>query len=108
MSYDDWPDSTMENRRAAVRKTIRLATFDELKKLGEERFAVVTDPWCERYNNFLKEHAGGKIYRAEVPDGAVIVYCRDTEQGVWFLPGSGAGIIQPKGLEVLKQIVDTL
>jgi hypothetical protein len=109
MSYDDdWPDNTMENRRVVVRKTIRPATLDELKQLGEKRFAVATDPWCEKYNEFLKQNPSAKFYRAETPEGAEIVYCRDVEKGVWFLPGKGMGIIQPRGLQMLAEIVDAL
>jgi hypothetical protein len=109
MSYDDdWPDNTMENRRLMVRKTIRPVTLDELKQLGEKRFPVVTDPWCVRFNDFLANNASAKFYRAEIPEGAEIIYCRETEQGVWFLPGTGMGIIQPKGLAMLKEIVDAL
>jgi hypothetical protein len=109
MSYDnDWPDNTMENRRMAVRKTIRPATLEELRELGEKRFPLATDPWCERYNEFLKQQASAKFYRAETPEGAEIVYCKDTGQGIWFLPGRGMGIIQPRGLQLLAEIVDAL
>lgn len=109
MSYDDdWPDQTQENRRTMIRKTIRPATLEELKKLGEQRFPVVTDPWCERYNEFLKTHPTAKFYRAEIPEGAEIIYCRDADQGLWFLPGKGMGVIQPKGLQMLAEIVDAL
>ena len=109
MSYDeDWPDNTMENRRLMVRKTIRPVTLDELKQLAVNRFPVVTDPGCVRFNDFLAKNASAKFYRAEISGGAEIIYCRDTEQGVWFLPGTGMGIIQPKGLAMLKEIVDAL
>lgn len=109
MNYDDdWPESAMENRRAMVRKTIRPATLDELKELGAKNFPVVTDPWCERFNAFLAQHPAGKFHLAEAPGGAVIAYCRDTNQGVWFLTGKGMGIIQPKGLQMLAEIVDAL
>ncbi|HSP42611.1 MAG TPA: hypothetical protein VLO11_07065 [Luteolibacter sp.] len=108
MSYDDdWPDNTMEDRRAMVRKTIRPATASELKQLGEKLFPVVTDPWAERFNAFLNEHANDKFHLAEVP-GARIAYCRAANSGIWFIPGSGMGIIQPKGLQALAEIVDAL
>jgi len=107
MSYDDWPDNTMEDRRAMVRKTIRPASVSELKQLGEKLFPVVTDPWAERFNAFLTDHANGKFYVAEIP-GARITYCRDAGQGIWFIPGTGMGIIQPKGLQALAEIVDAL
>jgi hypothetical protein len=109
MSYDDdWPDNTMENRRAVVRKTIRPATMEELKQLGAQRFPIATDPWCERFNAFLAEHRNGKFYLAETPEGAEIAYCRDADKAIWFLPGKGMGIVQPKGLQILAEIADAL
>lgn len=109
MSYDDdWPDQTLENRKLMIRKTIRRAEISDLRALGDKYFKVVTDPWCEHYNKFLQEHAAARYYQAETPEGAEIAYCRDTEQGVWFLPDSGMGVIQPRGLGFLKEIVDSL
>jgi hypothetical protein len=108
MSYDDWPDDTMETRRAAIRKTIRPATWQEIAELGEKRFPIVTDPWCVRFQEFLQTHKNATFHRAEAPGGADVVYCREADAGVWFLPGSGMGIIQPKGLKALAEIVDAL
>jgi hypothetical protein len=109
MSYDeDWPDNTMENRRVVVRKTIRPSTFEELKQLGVQRFPIVTDPWFERFNQFLEQHRSGRFYLAKTPEGAEIAYCRDADKGIWFLPGQGMGIVQPKGLKMLAEIVDAL
>jgi hypothetical protein len=107
MNSDDWPDNTIEDRRAMVRKTIRTTTVDELKQLCERLFPVVTDPWAERFNTFLNEHAHDRFYLAEAP-GAHIVYCREAGSGIWFIPGTGVGIIQSKGLQALAEIVDSL
>lgn len=108
MSYDDWPDNTMETRRAAIRKTIRPATLQELRELGEKTFTIATDPWLERYSEFLKQNASMKFYLARTTEGAQIVYCREANKAVWFLPGTGTGIVQPKGLQALAEIVDAL
>jgi hypothetical protein len=108
MSYDDWPDDTMEIRREAVRRTIRPASYDELVELGEKRFPLVTDPWFVRFSEFLQNNKDSKFYRADAPGGAEVIYCREAEKGVWFLPGSGMGIIQSKGLKALAEIVDAL
>lgn len=109
MNYDDdWPDQTLENRRKAISKTIRTATLEELRQLGEKRFPVVTDPWCERFNSFLTNNPGAKFFIAMSPEGAEVIYCRDTCQGVWFLPGKGMGLIQPKGLQLLAELTAKL
>ena len=106
MSYDDdWPDQTWENRRLMIEKTIRRATLAELRQIGEALFPIVTDPWCIRYAEFLNHNVDAKFYRAEVPGHAEIIYCADTGKGVWFLPGKGMGIIQPRGQELLAEIV---
>jgi hypothetical protein len=109
MSYDDdWPDQTWENRRAMVVKTIRPATLGELKKMGEELFPVVSDPWCLRYFEFLNTHPDSRYYHAQIPGHAEIVYCGDSDRGMWFVPGKSMGVIQSKGLEILAQIVAKL
>lgn len=109
MSYDeDWPDDTTETRREAIRKTIKPSTLAELKEVGAKRFPIVTDPWCERYFQFLKNHPDDKFYQATSPEGAEILYCRDAEQGIWFLKDNGMGILQPGGLKILREVVDSL
>jgi hypothetical protein len=109
MSYDDdWPDMTWENRRLMIKNSIRPVTRAELEQLGAQRFPVVTDPWCMRYHEFLSGHPDAKFYRSEIPEQAEVIYCRDPEKGIWFLPSKGMGILQPRGLEMLREIVDTL
>ncbi|MEO5715079.1 MAG: hypothetical protein ABIT37_16490 [Luteolibacter sp.] len=109
MSYDDdWADQTIENRRKAITQTIRPITLAELKKLGEKRFPVVTDPWCERYNQFLATHPDSKYFIAISPEGAEVIYCKDSGNGLWFLPEKGMGLVLPKGLKMLAEITANL
>jgi hypothetical protein len=108
MNYDDWTNDTLEKRREAISSTIRPATMQELEELGVKSFPIVTDPWFDRYQNFLKKHSDLKFYRAQSPEGAEVVYCRESNEGVWFLQGTGMGILQPKGLQMLAEIVDAL
>ncbi len=108
MPHDDWPTDTIELRKAAIRKTIRRVPQAELLALGEERFPIVTDPWCERYFSFVKGHPHSRFYRAEVGATAEVVYCREPSNGMWFMPGFGMGFLRPRGLEALEEIVDSL
>jgi len=108
MPNDEWPQEMMELRKAAIRKTIRRVTRDDLLKLGEERFPVVSDPWCERYFAFVKNHPHARFYRAEIGATAEVVYCRDPSNGMWFMPGFGMGFLRPRGLDALAEIVDSL
>jgi len=107
MSHDDdWPDNTVELRKAAVRETIRPVSIDELKNLGEELFPVVSDPWYERFHSFLKDHAREKFYRAEIGSETKVVYCRDANRGMWFVPGFAMGFMRPRALAAFAEIVD--
>jgi len=109
MSYDDdWPDQTHENRRYMIRKTIHPVTIAELKKLGEKRFPIVTDPWCERFFQFLADHPDSQYFMVTSPEGAEVIYCKDSGKGLWFLPEKGMGIIMPKGLEILAEVTAAL
>lgn len=108
MANDEWPQEMMELRKAALRNSIRRVTKEELLKLGEERFPVVSDPWCERYFSFIKENSGASFYRAEIGATAEVVYCRKPSNGIWFMPGFGMGFLRPRGLEALEEIVDSL
>ena len=39
-------------------------------------------------------------------DGVRVIYCHAKGKGMWFMPGTGMGPMQPKGLAALKQIVE--
>ena len=109
MSYDDdWPDPTWDNRREMVRKTIRPVTYGALKKLGEHLFPIVSDPWCIRYNEFLDAHPDSRYFHARISGDTEIVYCRDQNRGIWFMPGKGLGKIQSKGLGILTELTAKL
>ena len=35
-----------------------------------------------------------------------VIYCQGKDRGLWFIPGSGMGPMQPKGLKNSKEIVE--
>jgi hypothetical protein len=38
-------------------------------------------------------------------DGVNIVYCRDQDKGMWFLPGSGMGPLQATGRKMMSETI---
>jgi hypothetical protein len=92
-------------RRKAFAESIRTISLEELKTLGERLFPLIDNPWRERFFAFITENAGSTFHHATAHDGVQIIYCHDKEKGMWFLPGTGMGPMQPKGLATLKQIV---
>jgi hypothetical protein len=93
-------------RRKAIAASIRTISVEELKALGERLFPFIDDPWQERFFEFISEYSGATFYHAATHDGVELIYCHGKEKGVWFMPGTGMGPMQPKGLTALKQIVE--
>jgi hypothetical protein len=95
-----------EARRKAIAASIRTISTEELKKLGEQLFPLVENPWRETFFTFLTENAGATFHHATTHDGVQVLYCHAKDRGMWFKPGIGMGPMQPKGLGFLKQIVE--
>jgi len=92
-------------RRNAIAKSLRTISTEELKKLGGELFRYADDPWRETFFRFIAENPGATFHHAVASDGVNIVYCRDQDKGLWFLPGSGMWPFQPTGRKIMKEII---
>jgi hypothetical protein len=97
-----------EARRKAIAASIRPISVEELKKLGEELFPFLDHPWREKFFGFIAENSSTVFHHATTHDHIHIIYCHAKSRGLWFLPEGGLGPMQPKGLEILKQIVEGL
>jgi len=95
-----------EARRKAIAVSIRTISVEEIKTLAERLFPFAGDPWRERFLEFLTENVSATFHHAATHDGIQVVYCNAKSKGVWFKPGIGMGPMQPKGLAILKQIVE--
>jgi len=93
-------------RRKAIAASIRTVSPEELKTIGEKIFPFAGDPWREKYFEFLTENAGATFHHATTNDNIQVVYCNAKGKGMWFKEGAGMGPMQPKGLAILKQIVE--
>ena len=107
MEYENLDiENITEARRKAVKQSIHSVDLQELKSLGETLFPTFDNPWREVYFEFLKENSGSTFYRATTSDGYELIYCHAKENGMWFVPGSGMGPLQAKGLKIMKEIVE--
>jgi hypothetical protein len=93
-------------RRKAIAESIRTISAEELKALGEKLFPGVDHPWREKFFAFINENPGATFHHATAHDGVQIIYCHAEDKGMWFLPGTGMGPMQPKGRAILKKIVE--
>jgi hypothetical protein len=94
-----------KDRRKAIAKSIRTINTDELKKIGEEIFHYADDPWRDAFFRFTDENKGSTFHHAITSDGVNIIYCRDKDKGMWFLPGSGMGPLQARGRQIMTEMI---
>ena len=99
-------ESITEERRKSIAKSIRPVSIDEMKKLGAELFKYADDPWREAYYKFINEHPTAEFHHALTSDGVNILYCRDIDKGMWFLPGQGMGPLQERGKQAMKKSIE--
>ena len=95
-----------EDRRKSIAKTIRPITTDELKSLGNEIFKFVDESWREVFFTFIADNPGATFHHAVTSDGVHLIYCRDKDKGMWFLPGQGKGPLQERGRRVMKEAIE--
>ena len=94
-----------KERRKAIAKSVRTISVEELKKIGEEIFPYPDDPWRDAFFRFIAENAGATFHYAVTSDGVHIIYCRDNDKGMWFLPGTGKGPLQARGRKIMTEII---
>jgi hypothetical protein len=100
-------EALTKERRKAIAKSIRTVSTEELKKIGEEIFRYADDPWRDAFFRFIAENPGATFHHAVTSDNVNIVYCRDKDKGMWFLPGSGMGPLQVRGKQVMKEMIES-
>ena len=99
-------DDLSKERRKAIAQSIRPISVEELKKLGDELFRFVDDPWREAFFGFIAENKNAMFHHAVTSDGVHLLYCRDGNKGIWFLPGSGKGPLMERGLRAMKEAIE--
>jgi hypothetical protein len=95
-----------EERRNSLARTVRPISGPELKALGDELFKHIDDPWRDAYLEFIDSNPGASFYHATTSDGVHLLYCRDRDRGIWFLPGQGKGPLQESGRRTMKELID--
>lgn len=97
-------DEITEARRQALATSIRTIGVEELKALGEGLFVYHDHPWRQKFFDFLAENSGETFHYGSTQDRVHIIYCDAKDKGMWFMPGSGMGPLQAKGLAIMKQL----
>lgn len=93
------------SRREAIAKSVKTIRAGELKAAGEDIFQDPDDPWREQFFSFIAEHPAATFHYATTHEGVHVIYCHSEGKGMWFLPGSGKGVLGSRSLAMMKEIV---
>ena len=107
MPFEKFEDAeTIDNeRRKAIAKSIRIISVEELRKLGEEIFDESDRPWRQTFLSVVTENPGAAFYHASAGEGVIFLYSRDNDRGLWYLPGSGIGLLSDGGRQLMKEAI---
>jgi RND family efflux transporter MFP subunit len=108
MPFDKFVDiqTLQKDRREAVHQSLREITLEELKKVVNENLSDFEgDPWQANFLRIIEENPQGSFYHAVTREGAIVLYCRDENAGVWVLPGSGMGPLPDEGKRHAKEAI---
>jgi hypothetical protein len=103
-----YPEELWEERRKAVRESLRVITIDELEDIlrqHEEEF--IGNPWRDEFLRLMREQPQASFYFALPQQDAVVYYCRDADFGVWVLPNSGMGPLDATGKRIMKEAIES-
>jgi hypothetical protein len=98
-------ESINEERREAIAKSIRTISAEEVKKLGAEIFHDIDEPWRDTFFKAVAQNPAGTFYQAVTSEGAIFLYSREADKGLWFLPGSGKGPLPTTGLQMMRDAI---
>ena len=96
----------MEGRCRALEESLHTISAAELKGLTDELFPSADHPWFELFMNVIEDPASGTLYHGMADDHVHVLYCPAKEIGMWFIPGSGKGPLQPEHLKFIRAIVE--
>ena len=96
-----------EARRKAITESIRTISVEEMKALGEQLFPLRRSSLAGKVLRLSSPRTPApRFHHATTHDHVQIIYCPAKDKGMWFMPGTGMGPMQPKGLGILKAIVE--
>jgi len=97
-------EQIMADRRKAIAASLESLNAREFETLTSGLFADSNHPWRETLQQFVAEHPFETFHHATIEGGVHIFYCSAVDKGMWFLPNRGVGLLQGKGLMIMKEI----
>ncbi len=99
-------ETLQEERREAVYQSLREITLEELKKVVNDNLSDFEgDPWRANFLRVIEKYPQKSFYHAVTKEGAIVLYCRDEDAGVWVLPRTGMGPLPDEGKRHAKEAI---
>ena len=97
----------LAERKEAARRTLREASYDDLRALVSELFPDGRHPFVETFSRFIEEHRSERAVRGEVPGHIAFVYYPQANRGIWYQHHEdrvNVGLLAEAGLKALSEI----
>jgi hypothetical protein len=97
----------LAERRESARRTLREASYDELRALVAELFPDQRHPFAETISRFIEEHHSERAVRGEVPGHTAFVYYPRANRGIWYQHHDdrvSVGLLGETSLKALSEI----
>ena len=95
-----------EERRDAIRQTLRQITREELQKIVSENLSDFEgDPLQTRFLAIIQERPDGSFYEGVTNEGAIVLYSREEDEGLWVLPQVGMGSLPDEAKRQVREAI---
>ena len=108
MPFEKFEDAeAIDNeRRKAITKSIRIISVRRASGETWRRNLRFPDrPWRQTFLSVVTENPGATFYHASAGEGVIVLYSRDDDKGLWYLPGSGIGPLSEGGRQLMKEAI---
>ena len=95
-----------EERRDAIRQTLRQITREELQKIVSENLSDFEgDPLQTRFLAIIQERPDGSFYEGVTSEGAIVLYSREEDAGLWVIPQVGMGVLPDEAKGQVREAI---
>jgi hypothetical protein len=101
-------ETLMEARQKAVTESIRKIGIADLDALLPKSLPKAADLRATLLKQLRKDCRTDVLHLAEAGDGMRVVYCRRKQEGIWFQPEGGIGLLGAAALAAMEDLVDGL
>ena len=102
-----YPEELLKQRTRSIQQSLRVISADELNQIAlQHQDEFIGTPWRDEFQRLMREQPHASFYHARAQADAEVLYCRDTDFGIWVVPGSGSGPLGESGKSLMKEAIE--